>query len=211
MKPQTFLRALAGGLIVTVLCVPFLMAMTPPGTLRIMRIAFLAPIAILVFQASVAWTPMAGAQPMIRLDLCRSDYARIVLTGIGLSALASLCVDPLLARTMPQYFPRSLRILFLSLPWVTLFQPLVFVAGCYAFVARLTRHHVVALAFVVLAHQGVLFMQIDETMPARFSVPLLVVAGVYGLFLGWSYRTYGFVGPVVIAFFSQLRYAFRLI
>jgi len=211
MKPATFRRALPGGLSITALCIPFLLAMGPPGGLRVMRIAFMAPISILLVQVGVAWTPLAGGQQMMRLDLTRTDYARIVLIAIGMAVLARLGVDPLLSLVMPDYFPRSFRALVLSLPWVALFQPVVFVAGCYAFAARLTRHPIAALACVVLAHQAVLFMQLDESMPARFSVPILAVAGAYGLLLGWSYRTYGLTGPVAIALASQLRHAFRLV
>jgi len=203
--------ALSAGLAVSVLCIPFLCATTPPGTLRILRIAVLCPLAVVLFQIGLAWTPLAEGRAMIRRDLPASIYWRLALFGLVIACLAALIFDPLLARTIPSYFPSSVPRLLCGLPWVALFQPLVFVAACYAFAARLTRRPVAAMVAVVLGHQGLLLLQLKDGIPVHLAAALLIVSGTYALILGASYRQYGYVGPAIIAFISQLRHILRFL
>ncbi|MBT3378241.1 MAG: hypothetical protein HN742_38315 [Lentisphaerae bacterium] len=211
LKRKTATGALSAGFIVSALCIPFLLTTTPPGTLRALRIAMLFPLAIILFQIGLAWTPLAEGRDMLRKDLPSATYLRLALAGIGLAVLGILIVDPLLARALPQYFPKSLGRLFCGLPWVALFQPLVFVVGCYAFTARLTRRPVAAVAAVILGHQGLLLLQLNDGIPVTLAAGLLIVSGAYALVLGASYRQYGYAGPAIIALISQLRHVLRFL
>lgn len=211
VKREIVSSALGAGLVVSVLCIPFLCTMTPPGTLRTLRIAALCPLSIVLFQIGLAWTPLAEGRAMVRRGLPANTYGRLALFGLLLACLGALIVDPLIARALPSHFPSSLAELFCSLPWVALFQPLVCVVGCYAFTARLTRRPVAAMAAVVLGHQGLLLLQLKDGTPVHLAATLLIVSGTYALILGASYRQYGYVGPTIIALISQLRHVLRFL
>jgi len=209
MKPGTVLTGLAGGLAVACLCMPYLLCLTPPGALRLLRLAFLVPVSVLAFQVSSAWTPHAGKGPMLRPDLRTADWVRLLVLSLTLAAAAHLWIDPILAQVLPDYFPASLRDLLLSLPWMALFQPLLFVGATYAFAARLTRRQGVAVAAVMLAYQGVLLLQLHARPHTRLAVLLMLLTGVHALVLALSYRAWGFNGPVLIGICSQLRHLWR--
>jgi hypothetical protein len=66
------------------------------------------------------------------------------------------------------------------------------------------------VAAVILAHQGILLLQI-HAMSTGILPLLLLAAGGYGLILGWSYRAHGLCGPALIAVLSQIRHAFRFL
>ncbi len=212
MKLKTIQVAVPAGLAITLLCVPFILIRTPAGRLRTMQLAFLAPLAIVLFQAGVAWTPHVPGARMLRMDFTRRDIAQLLTVTAILTLFAHICIDPLLAVVLPGYFPKSLKSLFAGLPWMALFQPLVVICGSYAFAARLTRRPTVCLIAVVVARQGILLLQLGKDGRTGYLPALLLaVTGLYGLILGWSYRCYGFVGPAVIACLSQLRHVFRFL
>lgn len=211
MKPETLKRALPAGLGTFLMCVPFVVVMTPPGQLRTLRVAFLAPVMILLFQVGMAWTPLAGGKDMLRLDLDRIACRRLAILSLVLACVTGICVDPTTARFFEGHFPASLYELLLGLPWVVVFQPLVLVVGAYAFAARLTRRPVVALVAVVVAHQGMLMLKAGEQVPVSTRALLVMAVGVYALIAACAYRAYGFVGPVVIELVGQLRHVLRLL
>ena len=208
---RTLKIALPSGLAIAATCMPFLVAMTPLGTLRTLRLTAVAPLSIVLCQIGVAWTPRADGTPMMRVRFPVALWLRLLLAGAALALLAGVCVDPLLSAFLPAYFPDSVQALVLSLPWVGLFQPLVFVVGCYAFAARLSGNAVTSLVAVVLGHQGLVLLQLAADLPAHATALLLLSAGTYALAMGWSYRLYGFAGPAVLALSVQTRHFARFL
>jgi len=206
MKLKTLLNALSLGLSVAVLCVPFLILMTPAGPMRTLRIAFLVPLSIILFQVGIAWTPLAEGREMIRLNFDVASYLRLVLVSLVMAVVGRVAIDPMIALVAPNYFPETMRELVVSLPWMALFQPLVFVVGCYAFTVRLGRRPSFGLAAVVAGHQIIVFMQLDPEASVTLRAALVLVAGGYALALGLAYRAYGFIGPAIIAYVAQLRH-----
>ena len=212
MRKQTVLTALWGGLFVSLLCVPFVVVMTPlnpPSPLRTLRLAFLAPVSILAFQVALAWTARTGGPGMLHWALRPGEWALLLGLGAGLAAFSCLVVDRILAVVFPDYFPGSVREVLLTLPWMGVFQPLVFVAAVYAFATRLVRRTAAAAAAVVLVHLGILWLQLPTGLAHGRQAQLFLLTGTYALILALAYRRYGIVGPVTIALLSYARHLLR--
>jgi len=212
MQPATLRIAVPAGLIVALLCVPYVLVRSVHPELRTLRLVFLFPVTVLLAQISVAWTPLSGGSERFLRPLGLPSWGCLILVGLGLAVGKELCLRPLLLRLAADWpSPASWGMLLVWLPWVALFQPLVFVAGCYAFAARLLHWRAAAPAAVVLAYQAVHVWQFGGGTPAWAVVLLVLLSGVYGLALALSYRRFGFAGPAVIVLVCQWRHAVLLL
>ena len=209
-KLRTLRLAGPVGVVVALACTPYILHASEPGLLRVMQLVALPPISIVLLQISIAWTP--HRRPYEVLACFGSPRSGVTLAGLGvlLSCGAMVLLDPFIGRVLPRYFPASPWLLVLSLPWIALFQPLFLVASVYAFACRLTRRPLWAVAAVILAHQGILLLQV-KGMSTGLVPGLLLAAGLYGLVLAWSYHAHGLCGPAVIALLSQARHALRFL
>lgn len=212
MKPATLAVAVPAGLTVALLCVPYVLLMSPVRELQTIRLAFLVPVSIIFAQVSVAWTPLTGGTERFMRPRQAMPLGRLLLVAVAVAAAKEVCLHPLIARLAPERLgPESWTLLLVRLPWVTLFQPLAFVAATYAFAARLLRRRSAALAAVVLAYQAVQMAQFGTAAPLWAVAGLILFSGVYALILALSYRFCGLAGPAAIVLLSQWRYAYLLL
>jgi hypothetical protein len=170
-----------------------------------MRLLFLFPLVMLASLISTAWTPCAEGRRMSGLAWTRNRFLSILVIGFGLMALTTFVVDPWFSRHVPGYLPTGTRLIICSLPWVGVLQPLVLTAMVYAFAARLTHSAWAAIAAVVIARQGLLYLQMSELLPGSLPV-VTVIVGVHALILACCYRDLGFKGLVAISLIVQLRH-----
>ena len=173
-----------------------------------MRLAFLTPVSVIAFQAALAWTRRDAGNGMFTWSVDARHYAPLALSPI-LAAVSRLWVDPHLEAAAPGLLAASWQDLLVSLPWVVLFQPLLFVAAVYAFVTRLVHMPLVAMAAVVVVHQAVVMQQMHVVIgDAALLAALMIVAGAYALLMALAYRTHGYVGVMLIALIRHARFLF---
>ena len=205
--------AVAAGLGAGALCLPYLRLHSAVPGLFELRVAFLFPVAILLFQAALAWTPLAGGRGAFDLPGSGRPYWRWPALLAGLAVIAGLRVgwlDPLVESVRPGQIPASLPDWLITLPWVVLFQSLVLTAGVYAFAARFSGSVRAALAAVVLVRVLGAWMQWPD-LPAAAWLILFPAAAGGALLQGWIYRTAGFTGLIAAGILLECRHLPRLL
>lgn len=205
MAANVVRQALLAGTVLAAACLPFLTSQAQPRPLLLLRVALLFPVAIVLFQAALAWTPLAEGRAMwVPLRPLRTVLAMAGAAAV-LAALYGGIVDPHLSRLRPDYFPKDLRDWCANLPWVVGFQPLVLVAGVYAFTVRLAGKALIGTAAVVVVRQAA-FLHHWQALPSPWLVPLLLLAGAHGLLLAFAYRRLGYAGLVVVTLVIEARF-----
>jgi len=211
MSRKVLTGATWAGVVTALLCLPYVCMETPPGEMRVLRIGFLLPVTILLYQVAIAWSPIPDGQPMLR-EPCRRDLHTAIAAGVVLGCLKWLAVDMWLQQWAPGGRANTLAELFAELPWVALFQPLAVVAAVYAFAVRLSRRPLWAKFAVILAYQGLLAAQLDGIqMPVNAKLAILLLAGLVGLVLGTLYQRMGWAGAVIVSTIVHLRHVFRIL
>lgn len=194
------------GLLAAVSCVPYIWQATPASTLRTMQLCYLPAVTTILALVTVAW----GRQERPWREQLRQGGSLALPLGLILACIYSLFEDRYLREYLPGRYPTNVWAVVLALPWVGLFQTLFVVTSTYAFAFRLFRRQTVALVAVVLAHQGLLLLQLHAYLPAEVLTIAVVFTGLHGLALGWSYISVGFAGPVVVAMVCHLRHLVRI-
>ncbi len=90
--------AVAAGFGVGLLCLPYLRMHSEVSALFQLRAAFIVPVAILLFQAALAWTPLAGGRGVFVLPESGRPYWHWPAILAGLAVIAGLWLywlDPL--------------------------------------------------------------------------------------------------------------------
>lgn len=209
IQQDTVIPAVLGGLLIALLCLPFIRLMSPPGLLCRAQMIVLLPITILLLQVSLAWSGECGPIPHPWFATAMHRWTALVLVSVCLSVFSYIVADPFLRRYTPAHLPPSFRHLLVGLPWFVLFQPLFLVAGTYAFALRLSGRPIVGAAAVVVLHQFIPFLQLHDSVPVGILAVLLLFSGLYGLLMAAVYRFYGLPGPVIVTLITQLRHVFR--
>lgn len=172
-----------------------------------MQLWYLPVLTVILALVTVAW----GKQERPRREQLRQAVRLALPLGLVLACLYGLGEDRLLRPYLPGRYPTNVWAVVLALPWVGLFQTLFAVTSTYAFAFRLTRRQTAGLVAVVLAHQGLLLLQLRECLPSEILAVAVVFTGLHGLALGWSYISVGFTGPVVVAVVCHLRHLVRIL
>ena len=206
MERRVVVRAALGGLAVALLSAPYVWHADPRQPLVLLRLAFLPPLAIVALQMTLAWTPLAEGQPMLRARLSGKQWLILAVVGVVLAVVEALGLDPILGRDLPGYLPENRADVLIGLPWFALFQPLLFTAGVYAFAGRFWAQPWAGIGAVLLARVGLVAAQLPDALAAPPQALLLGGAALHGLVWGVSYRYCGFAGPVVLAFLTTCRF-----
>ncbi len=207
LAAPTLARGVPLGLAAAVTCFPYIWHATPASTLRTMQLWYLPVVTVILALVTVAW----GKQERPWREQARLALRLAVPLGVVLAAVCAVCQDRLLRQYLPERYPNNVWAVLLALPWVGCFQTLVAVTGPYAFAVRLSRRQTVGLVAVILAHQGLLLLQLREYLPLEVLALAIVLTGLHGLVLGWSYISVGFTGPVVVAMVCHLRHLVRIL
>lgn len=209
MKRRVVVSAFLAGMATSLLCVPFLVLKTPPGSMRTLRVASLVPVTVILYQVSIAWTSFAPNCRIYYPEISGRSYGRFLLLAALLTLSVSLVIDPILNDLRPGYYPDSIKEVIFALPWVALFQPLFLVLGVFAFTARLTKRTTPALVAVLITHQVLLSLQLESGIDTKTHAMLLLLAGAHGMIMAWSFFYYGAPGPMIISLTLHLRYFAR--
>jgi hypothetical protein len=195
-------QAALAGLLLTGACLPYVWAQPGPPSLTLLRSVFLLPVAIVLFQAGIAWTPLAEGRPMFA-PLTDAALPVLALTALFFGAIETRLLNPLLEQAQPGCLPRSAGELLVALPWLVGFQPLVLIAGIFAFVVRLSRSALAGTVAIVLLRQTAFLTQWHSATPALLLL-ILLVAGGNGLLLALTYRRLGYGGLCLAALLLEL-------
>lgn len=209
MDKRVMLHAAVAGVVLAALCIPYLRASTPSPALLQLRVAFLFPVFILLLQATLAWTPLAGGQSAAAPPERPAAWGWILPAIAALAAVRFGILDPLIERLRPGYLPATRAEWLVTLPWVACFQPLTMIAGVYAFTARFSRNPAVCVAAVVAVRIASVFPQWPDQPPATLAF-FLVTGGASALLFGWIYRTGRLPALAVAAFILECRHLLRL-
>lgn len=202
------LHAVTGGVAVTLLCAPYLHSQPPPGLYTI-RLAFLFPVSVLLFQAAMAWRPLAPAPAWLAGVKTANAWLFALLAACACGMFQATFVDDTLAQAHPNFFPHNLAELGRLLPWVVFFQTLVTIAGVYAFAARFWRSAAVC-ALGVATVRVLFFISWAPGLPPGFYVLLQATTIAAGLFMALVYARLGLPGIWVATLAMQARFLLTL-
>ena len=205
MQRRTMKRAVPAAAVLSLACIPYLHESSPDPALFRLRVACLFPVAVLLFQMTFAWTPLAAGRSYVTLKARLGAMLAPALVTLALSVYAVLFLDRSLAAVWPGYYPDSPRALLTELPWTAGFQTLAFTTAVYAFAVRFLPRPWFGILAVVLARQALLWAQLDGRLPPLTTVHIDVFAGAIAWLLASAYRNHGFWGPVVISTILSLR------
>lgn len=194
------------GLLTAGLCLPYVWFSSPPSPLRTMQLCYLPVVTVILALVTTAWSN----QERPWREQWRPALRYALPVGLILACAYSLVKDRYLRPYLPFQYPASPQAVMLVLPWVGFFQTLVLVTGTYAFVFRLCRRRTAGLVGVILAHQGMLILQLGDLPPELLLVAVLCT-GIDGFLLGWSYCAVGFAGPATVAIICHLRHLLPLL
>lgn len=193
LHKSTLRQAVPLGLLVALTGLPHVWLNTAAPSLLHLRLVVLVPLAIILAQVAVAWTPLAEGRSAIPGLVTRRDLMLFLPAPFLLGLLLALFVDPVIARIQPDYWPQTLAGQLAAMPWVGLFQPLVLVAAVYAFLARLTHSATAGMVAVVLVHQAAFYAH-AQGLPSHLLLLGITATGLGALFQAWCYRRLGLPG-----------------
>jgi len=202
LEASVMRRAAVAGLLLTLACLPYVWAQPGSASLAWLRTAFLLPVAIVLFQAGIAWTPLAEGRPMFA-PIADRALPFLALAALFIGSIETLLLNPLLEQAQPGCLPRSARELILALPWLVGFQPLVLIAGIFAFTVRLSRSALAGTIAIVLLRQTAFLTQWHSATPSLLLL-ILLVAGGNGLLLAVTYRRLGYAGLCLASLLLEL-------
>ncbi len=208
MQAKIVVWALLLGSLVACLCLPYLHWKTPEPRLFLLRAHLLFPVAIILAQAALAWTPRIPGRNFVPPAWNRRQWLAIAVLALLAAMLLWRFLDPQVGRLYPGLLPRGWRACLLTLPWTALFQPLLLVAGVYAFAVRLTRREPVATAAVVLVH-GLLLAQLRAGLEPFWFAANLLGGMLFALFQATAYKWQGYPALAAIGLITGLRFLLR--
>jgi hypothetical protein len=208
LDKSVMLRAVAAGLILTGACLPYVWSQPGPPALALLRSTALLPIVIILFQAGLAWTPLADGQAMFRSPADR-DLPLFAVAALVVGVLGPAFLHPLLEQANPGCLPKSAGELLVALPWLAGFQPLLLIVGIFAFAVRLSRSALAGTAAVVLLRQAAFLTQ-WHSAATEILLLVLLMAGVTGVLLVLSFRRFGYWGLCLVSLLLELPLLVRL-
>lgn len=197
-------RAVVAGLLLAGLCVPHVRAHSSSPELCELRILFLAPVCILLFQIALAWTPALAGTACLRAPCPARDWLWILPGALAIAIARWFWTDPLAEQLRPEFHPADASTWLAQLPWVAGFQLLVLITAPYAFIGRLIRYWpmprdathqaeqrlTACLVFIVTLQALAAWYHWESAMLAqRFF--LTVTGALGGFFLAWIYHRAG--------------------
>ena len=205
MERKVVLTAVLAGLVLTVFCMPYVLAHSPNPMMCELRILFLAPVCILLFQVAIAWTSALVGAACLRAPRPARDWLWILPGAFAIAIVRWFWTDPLAEQLKPGFFPANAKTWLADLPWICGFQPLVLIAAPYAFTSRLLRYRpltrdaahpaaerrlTLCLVFTVTL-QALAAWYHWEHAPLPQQLFLTLSAGIGGIFLAWVYHRAG--------------------
>ncbi len=211
IKKATLKHAVPAGVTVAIFCIPYLLQASGNRLLLWLRILFIFPICIVLFQVAIAWSPRTSERPTLQLPRSFKCLLASLLFTIIVLAMYILYVDPQIKRTFAGSMEKALLEVVIALPWVTLFQPLVLIAALYGFVVRLLRNAIVAVIFIVFTHQLLIFLHYNSLVSSQLLFALMTITGIRAVLSAAAYHFMGYVGPILVSFIIFSRFFFYCI
>lgn len=208
MQGEVVWKATALGALLTLFSLPYLYSQSQHAPFGLLA-ALLFPITVLLLQAALAWSRMAPAPAWLVAVSDRNAWLLLVVGAAILSLGQYAAFDDTMRVAHPDFFPRDRREWLEMLPWVVTVQPLITVAGIYAFAARFFRRFAVcAVALVVV--RVLLFMSWRSLVPLPFFLMLEGAAVVCAGFLALTYSRLGLPGIWAATIVMQIRFVIEL-
>lgn len=210
MDKRVMVQAVIAGAVTACLCLPYLRAHSANPLLLQLRVAFLIPVAILLFQSVLAWTPLAGGRSAAAPPEHASDWLWILPATVALAGIRLIWLDPRLEALRPGYLPATWAAWGGALPWMVLFQPLTLIAGVYAFAARFTRSPAIGIAAIVAVRLAAVWAQWPD-QPSAMLALFLATGGAGALLIAWIYRTGSLPALFAAMLILECRHVIRLL
>ena len=205
IERDVIIRAVAAGLALGALGLPYVTAHTHRPELLPLQMAFLTPTAIVLFLIAVAWTPLAGSGACFRVPRAGRDWLWIVPLLLAAAALRAFWLDPMVESVKSGFIPPTPAVWLRDAPWIAGFQPLVLVAAVYAFTARLTGRPSFSIAAVVVLSALASWNHWTAAAPLPQAL-FLLAAGFGAMLFAWIYHRAGWWGLCAAVLLMYMRF-----